>query len=136
MTDKQKLVDEIVKAAEKWADWYGVIPDGESEYPDRLLASAVAAKRAAEQPQPLTAGEALKIWSDLRGCFGATPQTDMHAVLYAAADRWLKVIEAQPRYDGNGGAQLGESVIIKCANGRYVAREDIRRALSRTGGGA
>lgn len=34
-----------------------------------------------------------------------------------------------PRYDGNGGARLGESVITPCANGRYVALEHVQSLL-------
>lgn len=36
-----------------------------------------------------------------------------------------------PRYDGNGGARLGESVITPCANGRYVALEHVQSLLER-----
>lgn len=130
MTDKQKLVDDVVKAAEAWVEMMiGLGSALDMDVRSQALCGAVTTKRAAEQPQPLTAEEALKIWSDLRGCFGSTPHGDMQVILDAAADRWLAVIEALPRHDGNTGT------VVECPNGRYVALDDIRRAFSRTGGG-
>jgi len=40
-----------------------------------------------------------------------------------------KLLFVLPRYDGNGGAKLGESVIVPASNGRYVALEDVRDLL-------
>ena len=42
-------------------------------------------------------------------------------------------LEALPRYDGNGGAKLGESVVVPAPNGRYVALEDVRAYLAARG---
>lgn len=39
-------------------------------------------------------------------------------------------VELLPRYDGNGFAKLGESVIVQAPNGRYVLLDDIRALLA------
>lgn len=46
-----------------------------------------------------------------------------------ATDTLAEKLEALPRYDGNGAARLGESVIVPASNGRYVLLESVRALL-------
>jgi len=47
-----------------------------------------------------------------------------------SARGFAEKVEQLPRYDGNGFAKLGESVIIQCANGRYVLLQDVRALVA------
>lgn len=47
----------------------------------------------------------------------------------ASPNEWVEKVRALPRYDGNGGARLGESVIVQCDNGRYVELEVVLALL-------
>lgn len=109
MTDIPALDAEIVKAAEAW---FAKAP---AEYRDRFHAEAcaifdaVAAKRAADKPKPLSAEEALQIYYPTEPVISELDASyigDMTRVLDAAAERWLKVIEALPQsievMDGTG----------------------------------
>jgi len=121
MTDIPALDAEIVKAAEAW---FAKAP---AEYRDRFHAEAcaifdaVAAKRAADKPKPLSAEEALQIYYPTEPVISELDASyigDMTRVLDAAAERWLKVIEALPRVDA------GSLHLVEC---RSFA--DIRSAL-------
>lgn len=47
-----------------------------------------------------------------------------------AADTLAERVEQLPRFDGNGGARLGESVIVPARNGRFVLLDDVRALVS------
>lgn len=101
MTDIPALDAEIVKAAEAW---FAKAP---AEYRDRFHAEAcaifdaVAAKRAADKPKPLSAEEAYTMFAPTCGLWTMEEMAEdirngrlrsMQAVLAAAAERWLKVV--------------------------------------------
>lgn len=61
---------------------------------------------------------------------GATPPSPPLDAAAVRESALREGIDALPRYDGNGGAKLGESVIVPAANGRYVALDDVRALIA------
>lgn len=95
----------------------------------------------AENPEDHANGEYVSAeftitWTEMKelyGLFLAAAPTPPSPPLDAAAVRESALregIDALPRYDGNGGAKLGESVIVPAANGRYVALDDVRALIA------
>jgi len=106
MTDIPALDAEIVKAAEAW---FAKAP---AEYRDRFHAEAcaifdaVAAKRAADKPKPLSAEEALRLYDASCGPLAVEHPKAVQAVLDAAAERWRVVIDhaLDAQFPGGGNS--------------------------------
>lgn len=117
--------DRVVAAADAW---------GESDtttLPSYDLADAVveyraalAAKRKAMTPTPLSAEEAHTIWNSPAYKLNALNPDRWQAVLTACRERDLKLIEALP---AESISHMGSPVV------HWIKREDVRRALTSGG---